>query len=57
LECLVGVPAPPGIVMVAPLEPPRNAEGVRSEGRVVCVVLGVRTNAANNTSIIKAGAK
>jgi hypothetical protein len=22
--------------MVAPLEPPRNAEGARSEGRVVC---------------------
>jgi hypothetical protein len=26
LECLVGVPAPPGVVMVAPPEVPRNAQ-------------------------------
>ena len=28
------VPAPPGVVMVAPPEVPRNAEGEQSEGRV-----------------------
>src|SRR5215212_6852773 len=33
LECLVGVPAPPGANMVAPSEVPRNAEGAQSEGR------------------------
>jgi hypothetical protein len=32
------VPAPPGIVMVAPPEAPRNAEGAQSEGHVVEVV-------------------
>jgi hypothetical protein len=30
-----GVPATTGIVMVAPLEVPRNAEGAQSEGRIV----------------------
>ena len=29
---LYGGPAPPGIVMLAPPEVPRNAEGVQSEG-------------------------
>jgi hypothetical protein len=29
------VPAPPGIVMVAPPEVPRNVEGVAREGRAV----------------------
>src|SRR5215217_4617064 len=29
---LRGVPAPPGVVMVSPLEVPRNAEGAQSEG-------------------------
>ena len=33
-ECLRGhVPAPPGVVMVAPLALVRNAEGLKSEGR------------------------
>jgi hypothetical protein len=30
--------APPGVVMVAPPESSRNAEGAQSEGRVVGVV-------------------
>jgi len=29
-----GVPAPPGMGMIAPPEVPRNAEGAQSEGRV-----------------------
>jgi hypothetical protein len=28
-----GVPAPPGVVMLAPPEVPRNAESAQSEGR------------------------
>ena len=35
LQCFGGVPAPPGVVMVAPPEAPRNAERTQSEGRVV----------------------
>ena len=31
--CVPGVPAPPGIVMVAPPEVPRNAERRQGEGR------------------------
>ena len=31
------VPAPPGIVMVAPPEVPRNAEGAQCVGRVAVV--------------------
>jgi hypothetical protein len=33
-SALGGVPAPPGVVMVAPPEVPRNAEGAQREGRV-----------------------
>ena len=29
------VPAPPGVVMLAPPEVPRNAERAQSEGRIV----------------------
>src|SRR5215211_4294328 len=35
LQCLGGVPAPPGIVMVAPAEVPRNAEGAKLRPRWV----------------------
>jgi hypothetical protein len=31
--CHGGVPAPPGVVMLAPSEAARNAEGAQSEGR------------------------
>src|SRR5215212_8335511 len=48
------VPTPPGIVMVAPPEAPRNAEGAQRRPR--CRTTEVGNNATNNTSIIKAGA-
>src|SRR5215212_6586171 len=47
------VPTPPGIVMVAPPEAPRNAEGAQRRPR--CRTTEVGNNATNNTSIIKAG--
>ena len=47
------VPAPPGVVMVAPPEVPRNAEG-GAKRRPRCRRTEVGNNATNNTSIIKA---
>ena len=46
------VPAPPGVVMVAPPEVPRNAEGAQSE-RPRCLTGARQNNAANNTRIIR----
>jgi hypothetical protein len=46
-----GVPAPPGVVMLAPPEVPRNAESAQSEGRAE--VMG--KSAAEDS--IKAGAR
>jgi hypothetical protein len=47
------VPAPPGVIMVAPPTVPRNAEGAQSE-RPRCLTGARQNNAANNTRIIKA---
>jgi len=51
------VPVPPGMVMLAPPEVPRNAEGAQRKAALVEDVPVPQYNAANNTSIIKAGAR
>ena len=52
IECA----AAPGIVMLAPPEAPRNAEGRTVKAALVEDDPVPQYNAANNTSIIKAGA-
>jgi hypothetical protein len=49
--------APPGVVMVAPSEVPRNAEGRKVKAALVEDDPVPQYNAANNTSIIKAGGR
>ena len=51
-----GVPAPPGVVMLAPSEVPRNAEGRKVKAALVEDDPVPQYNAANKRSIIKAGA-
>ena len=49
------VPVPPGVVILAPPEFPRNAEGRKVKAALVEDDPVPQYNAANNTSIIKAG--
>ena len=51
------MPAPPGLVMVSPPEVPRNAQQGKVKAALVEDDPVPQYNAANNTRIIKAGAK
>ena len=52
-----GVPAPPEVDMLAPPKVLRNAEGRKVKAALVEDDPVPQCNAANNTSIIKAGAR